>query len=381
MGNRFSCPNCQAQHRFTVALAGKMRRCADCGFFFRVPLVPVAAVEKTDWPPDTRWLLRLGSGREFGPVRREIIEEWLREHRANADCLVAPEHSKVWHRLGEVFAAAALPAVDPLEPEETSAARIPASGLLNFLPEMSAPWRGRSRTMAKNHDDAVRAMERECLASEGVVKFCGAKFVAMTDRADIGKRGHGPQPLEAEAATVAAFRALQGAEFYVTIPWSRLGRMPHEFLSILPGELPSPVALRRDHEHDFAGGRWIGSSGNTDDVMAAAASRSNEALADGIEWHWFSHDLNYTMVLVWGVQAMPLGTGKFAHLMQSAEPMRSRTRRRQVPDLGLMWYLERQRAFYKFARRLSVPGEGGTQVLFGCCAASFLGLAADALRQ
>lgn len=356
-----------------------MRRCADCGFFFRIPLVPVAAVGKTDWPGDTRWLLRLGSGRQFGPVRREVIGEWLREHRANGDCLVSPEPGGIWYRLGDIFGVTASPAVDPLAPEETPAARIPASGLLDFLKEIKGPWRGRGRVLARDHAEVLRDMERECAASEGMVKLCGAKLVALTHHENIGRRGHGPQPLEAEAATVAAFRGRQGAEFYAIVPWSRLGRMPHEFLSILPGQLPAPVALRRGNENAFGGGCWIGVSGNSEDVMATAAARSNESLVDGVEWNWFSRDRSYAMVLVWGVQAMPLGSGKFAHLMQSAQ---HETHDGQlIPDLGLQWYLERQRSFYKFARRLSLPGEGGTQVLFGCCGAAFLGRAADALRD
>ena len=155
--------------------------------------------------------------------------------------------------------------------------------------------------------------------------------------------------------------------------------MPHEFLSILPGQLPSPVALRRGNENAFGGGCWIGASGNSEDVMAMAAARSNESLVEGVEWNWFSRNRTYAMVLVWGVQAMPLGSGKFAHLMQSAQ--REYADGSKVEELGLLWYLERQRAFYKFTRRLSLPGEGGTQVLFGCCAASFLGTAADALRE
>ncbi len=356
-----------------------MRRCGDCGFFFRVPLVPVAAVGKMDWPEDTRWLLRMGSGRQFGPVRREVILEWLREHRANADCLVSPEPEKIWYRLGDIFGAAAQPPPDPLAPEETPAARIPASGLLDFLPEMKVSRRGFGRVTGRDHAEVLRHIERECSLSDDMVKFCGARLVALADPRHIGQRGHGPQPLEAEAATVAAFRGRQGAEFYVIVPWSRLGRMPHEFLSILPGQLPSPVALRRGNENAFGGGCWIGASGNSEDVMAMAAARSNESLVEGVEWNWFSRNRTYAMVLVWGVQAMPLGSGKFAHLMQSAQ--REHPDGSKVEELGLLWYLEKQRAFYKFTRRLSLPGEGGTQVLFGCCAASFLGTAADALRE
>lgn len=374
MGNRYACPNCQAEHRFQAALAGRMRRCGACGTFFRVPLVPVSVVGDQVWPDETRWLLRMGSGRQFGPVRRDIILEWLRERRADADCLVAPESDGQWFRLGDVFGAGVKPARDPLAAEETAAAWIPASGLLDFLTEWKGPWRGRGRAIARDHAAVMRAAEQECAGTGGLVRMRGSKLVVLTESHHVGLRGHGPQPLEAEAASVMAFTGRQGSEFYGIVPWSELGRMPHEFLSILPGQLPGPVALRRGSEQAFGGGCWIGITGDDLDVMAAAAARSREALSEGVQWDWFSRDRQYGMVQVWGVQALPMGTGKFAHLIQTSEDGA------RGGMLGLLWYLERQRAFYKFSRRLSLPDEGGTQVLFGCCGADFLCQAADALR-
>lgn len=150
--------------------------------------------------------------------------------------------------------------------------------------------------------------------------------------------------------------------------------MPQEFLSVLPGQLPGPVALRRRCENTFGGGCWIGITGDDLDGTAAAAARSLEPLSEGVRWDWFSNDRQYGMVQVWGVQALPMGTGKFAHMVQTSQDGA------HGGMLGLLWYLERQRAFYKFSRRLSLPGEGGTQVLFGCCGADFLCQAADALR-
>ena len=103
MKKQFTCPHCRHAHRFLAGLAGQSMHCQGCGFVFRIPLVPLAQVEGVDFSQAGRWLLRLAGGRQFGPVRREIILEWLREGRADADSLVAPEAGKAWYRVGEVF--------------------------------------------------------------------------------------------------------------------------------------------------------------------------------------------------------------------------------------------------------------------------------------
>ena len=78
---------------------------------------------------------------------------------------------------------------------------------------------------------------------------------------------------------------------------------------------------------------------------------------------------------VWGVQAVPLGGEKFAHLVQTAE------RPEPGAPAGLRWYLERQSAFWRFARRLNLSGSPGSPVLFASCAARLLTLTADRLRE
>ena len=103
MPRQFTCPNCRHSYRFLAALAGQSMHCHGCGFVFRIPLVPLADAAGVDFSRAGRWLLRLPSGRQFGPVRREMIVEWLREGRADADCLVSPEESTLWYRVTHVF--------------------------------------------------------------------------------------------------------------------------------------------------------------------------------------------------------------------------------------------------------------------------------------
>ena len=402
MSRQFTCPNCRYPHRFLAALAGQSMHCHGCGFVFRIPLVPLANPEGVDFSQAGRWLLRLPSGRQFGPVRREMIKEWLREGRAGSRPGVSPEESALWYRVTDVFpqspetgGAATEPTaasgkkgksksgtVGPparpaaLEDSSSPAAVIPAAGLLDLLDDCSAaPPRGRMRAIQRNHAEAVKSLEEEAARAGGFLRPRGSRLVWLGGETPSrhGRGGH--EPLELEAATVAAYLGPQGGEFYCIIPWSRLGRMPHEFLSILPGRLPAPVALRRATEEDFAGGRWIGITGDDRDVMALAAGISQEALARDIVWDWFSDNRLYHMVLVWGIQAVPLGGEKFAHLVQTAQ------RPEPGAPVGLRWYLERQSAFWRFARRLNLPGSPGSPVLFASCAARLLSLAADRLRE
>ena len=297
---------------------------------------------------------------------------------------MSPEGSTAWYRVVEVFPRAPLKnktgnagRTAPGEPDEpgSPASIIPAAGLLEFWEDSAGEMpRGRLRTLLRGHHEALIALESEAGRAGGFLRSKGSRLVWLEDDSTNPRTRRHNDPLEIEAATVSAFLGPQGGEFYCIIPWSRLGRLPHEFLSILPGRLPGPVALRRAHEEAFDGGKWIGSTGDDRDVMAVAAGVSQEALAPGISWDWRSENGLYHMVPVWGVQAIPLGGEKFAHLIQTAG--------HAAPDAaGLRWYLERQSAFWRFARRLNLPGAAGSPVLFASCGARLLGMAADRLRE
>ena len=387
MPDEFTCPNCRYVHRFLAALAGHTMHCQGCGFVFRIPLVPLGCADGVDFPKTGRWLLRLAGGRQFGPVRREMILEWLREGRADVESLVALEEGKIWYRVGDVFPIAPISrlravqgATAPVGLAEGSspASMVPAAGLLELWDDCSGETPlGHFRSILRGHAEALKSLDAEAARAGGLLRAKGARLVWMElEHAPhrTRRRRHHHEPLNVEAVTVAAYQGPQGSEFYCIIPWSELGRLPHEFMSILPGGLPGPVALRRASEEAFEGGKWIGITGDDRDLMAVAAGISQEALAPGIAWDWLSADRLYHMVMVWGVQAIPLGTGKFAHLVQTAGQAGS-------DAAGLRWYLERQSAFWRFARRLNLPGATSSPVLFSSYGARLLVMAADRLRE
>lgn len=45
---------------------------------------------------DQTWRLRIPEGHEFGPVRRDILDQWVREGRVSDDCQLMPEGDDRW---------------------------------------------------------------------------------------------------------------------------------------------------------------------------------------------------------------------------------------------------------------------------------------------
>ena len=372
----FQCTHCEARYQFDAHLAGRAMACRACGFVFRVPPVPVSEVPHPETMPATggQWMLRFASGRQFGPVLPQVIEEWVREKRADAECLVCPEGGADWYRLEDafpdLFAAeeSAAPA-DVSDPLPSLAELLPAAGLLDLLPDDGDLLPESAR---EQHEEAAEALRRELRRTMGALQLVAMKSLIIEDEDLADPRNE--VTIRADHALAVELSA-HGSAIYLIVPWGRLGRMAHEFFSILPGRLPHSLALRRSTEDEAGDGQWVGINGAEDDVVATSARRSRENLSGGIEWQWFSRRRDYTMVQVWGVQAVPLGTEKFLHAVQT------NPRGSTGSDFGLLWYLERQSAFYRFARRLSIPDTHESHILFASCTGKILVNAADACSQ
>ena len=353
----FLCDNCQTKYQHDPALVGQAIRCRMCGYVFRVPAEMEVELKEVHRGTG-RWFLRFANGRQFGPVMKEMIAEWVQEGRADGESWIFEEGTQDWHQLKEVFPELVKQIseapVDPYAPEPLTVTRIPASGLLDYWPD---EFESLSSTEQAYHRQVIEQIKIECQRTMGVVKLRGHSSVRIGEKVVFGESSRMPEEARPESLTVFALGS-QTTEFYLVIPWSKLGRLPHEFVSVLPGRLPSSIALRRKGEEGFNGGQWVGISGTEADVLAIAARRGQDDLAKGIKWQWFSEGGDFTMVLVWGLQAIPLGDEKFLHIMQTA------TMGVTNQDFGLLWYLERQSAFYRFSRRLSLPQDHETHFLF-----------------
>lgn len=363
----FQCTNCEARYQFEALQAGRAMACRACGFVFRVPPVPVSEVPHPETMPSSggQWFLRFASGRQFGPVLTQVIEEWVKEKRADADCLVCPEGGADWYRVEDAFpdlfgGAHNEQPPNGCDPLPSIAEQLPAAGLLELLPDQRALLTDSARA---THDEAAERLEKELRRGMGALRLTSMRSLLLEDEDTADPRSE--ITVRAEHALAIELSA-HGSAIYLIVPWGRLGRMAHEFFSILPGRLPHSLALRRSTEDEVGDGQWVGINGAEDDVFAVSARRSRENLSGGIEWQWFSRRRDYTMVQVWGVQAVPLGAEKFLHAIQ--------TNPRGVTgsDYGLLWYLERQSAFYRFARRLSIPDTHEPHILFASCAGRLL---------
>lgn len=377
MADTLQCPGCATRYQYDPALNGRAIRCRLCATVFRVQ-PPLPEVFKEGPPPAAgalvqRYYLRFPSGRQFGPVVHAMIEEWVQEGRADGESLVCAEGSSEWLPLGDVFPELLapppeFPVQDPYAPEDLPVGAVPAEGILQWLPderEALAP------AEVAHHEAALEALIRECRRTMGAVQFREARMVRMGERIYTGKVVRPAEQLRPESALIAALSSQTG-EFYAVLPWGRLGALPHEFFSIVPGTLPAAVALRRRTEEDFAGGQWIGISGHEGDVMAVSARLAQDDLARGVSWKWFSKDRDYMMTLVWGVQAVPLGSAKYLHSVQTSMRVGSAGK-----EYGVLWYRERQSAFYKFARRLSLPDLHETHIIFGSSTGDLICRVAD----
>ena len=122
----------------------------------------------------------------------------------------------------------------------------------------------------------------------------------------------------------------------------------------------------------FGNGEWVGADGVGGGLLAVAAERSRERLAEGTETRWFSEDGMMAADLGWAVQGVPLGPERFVHVVQTAAQGGG-------DGFGVMWYLERQRAFYEFAIRMGVPDTHECHFPFASLAGRLLVMASDAL--
>ncbi len=347
--------------------------CRACGYVLRVPTVPVSE------PPDGelaqlqagRWYLQFASGRKFGPVLPDVIADWVREGRADAESLVCPDGRDEWYHLEEAFPDLIVKhTTEPADPYTATPGglmKLPAKGLLKHFPNDLAELSAKQR---KRWDALDAAVNAEADRSMGAVRFVHSICTTLPSGITM-VNGDGPRQrnlIRASHTYVAEFSAA-GSPFYLAVPWGSAGRMAHEFFSILPAKVPHSAALRRRHEGGFDGGEWIGINGLEDDVVAVAARRVSDQLADGINWEWQDEEQDYQMTIVWGVQAMPLGEERCLHLLQT-------TARKEVgKEFGLLWYMQRQSSFYRFARRLHVPDTHEPTLLFSCATGQLLTLA------
>jgi hypothetical protein len=252
---------------------------------------------------------------------------------------------------------------------------IPALGMLDLIGDQSGRLGGEA---LRDHACALAEVYDECGRTGGSVRVAAKRSLLMGE-----ERGEREGQFEegeegGEGGVMAARHVLvveltsYGTSFYLVVGWGELGRLPHEFFSLLPGRLAHPVALRAEGMEGFGTGEGVGADGVGGGLLAVAAERSRERLAEGTETRWFSEDGMMAADLGWAVQGVPLGPERFVHVVQTAG-------QGGEDVFGVRWYLERQRAFYEFAVRMGVPDTHECHFPFASLAGRMLVMASDAL--
>ena len=113
----------------------------------------------------------------------------------------------------------------------------------------------------------------------------------------------------------------EGADcFYLVQPWSGTIQLQHEFMALIPGKLPSPIALKRGFGGSWSYGDWVGGNGKEEDEIAQRAKDFGRNLYKG-KWsgpdiEWNVNLGNAKIKLKWGIQAFPLDEKEYVYLMQ-----------------------------------------------------------------
>ena len=271
-------------------------------------------------------------------------------------------------------------ALGGVEPVRLVLELIPALGMLDLIEDQSERLGGEA---LREQACALAEVHGVCGRTGGTVRVAAKRSLVVGEERGEGGGEEGDE-WEGEwerglARGVMAARHLlvveltsYGTSFYLVVGWGELGRLPHEFFSILPGRLAHPVALRAEGMEGFGRGKWVGARGFGGGLLAVAAERSRERLAEGTETRWFSEDGRMAADLGWAVQGVPLGPERFVHVVQTAAQVGG-------DGFGVMWYLERQRAFYEFAIRMGVPDTHESHFPFASLAGRLLVMASDAL--
>ena len=96
------CPHCRQHLKVTGATAGRQVRCPQCHGYFRVPDTTAAGAAPL-------WQLRTQTGKVYGPVPREELDQWVCEGRVHARCQIAPADTSQWMWATELFPELAEP--------------------------------------------------------------------------------------------------------------------------------------------------------------------------------------------------------------------------------------------------------------------------------
>src|SRR5688572_17184196 len=89
-----ACPGCGRKLRVASDHAGKAARCPLCNTIYHVPAAAGSA--ETPEAPRQLWQLKTPEGQIYGPITREILDQWVADGRVSAECSLMSEPEGIW---------------------------------------------------------------------------------------------------------------------------------------------------------------------------------------------------------------------------------------------------------------------------------------------
>jgi hypothetical protein len=111
-----ACPGCGRKLRVAADQAGKAARCPICSTIYNVPdSAASASVATSASERSPLWQLKTPEGQIYGPVSREILDQWVAQGRISADCSLMCESDGIWQDATVVYPVLQ-PVTQPVRP-------------------------------------------------------------------------------------------------------------------------------------------------------------------------------------------------------------------------------------------------------------------------
>jgi hypothetical protein len=318
-----------------------------------------------------KWFMRLANGRQYGPVNPEVIRSWQRAGHSGPDNFVASERDfyrtpdRAWKPTESIFPAAkTVPDIDRslYQPRFHPLVDFPERGLLNGLSDTLPVMSAEEQQFFATQDERIKA---EVARSEQKVKFLTRRILRLRELPERDATLGPPTRLVASSVGFYAFEQ-GGREFYMLLPYGALGQMPHEFFSLVPGGFEYGLVQESLTDENGVCVIWRDDCNRYKSPLLREARIHEEQLSSGLNWRWLSDDNLYEMLIVWGVQIIPLGPHRTMHLMQTS--MHGALRR----TFGIDWYVEKRFLFRHFRDSIAPRHSGQPHFIFSSTTAQLL---------
>ena len=368
-----ACDSCGAQLQLTERFRGKRVKCPKCQHVLAVPPAASSAVAAAPPPPrvasppaeSAQWHVHAHDGQHYGPVSKSDLDQWVEEGLITATCQLSCD-TRTWQAASEVYP----------ELDDDGA----------FFPEGYQPM---LRLRSEGASIISKAIVSDLKHSPRGNRITRAQYFqvgesrSLWDRVKAGSIiGPFAQEKEIDIDRLHLVTISDPAgEIHLVAPTDSGALCPTEFISVLPGEMPTSLALLRGE-----GGNWGIEASNTaagvflpqairsgmskvggqsqshwdvldDDEPKTAAQFANQfgALREGLRFDGkvSMGPVETTYNLDWIAQILPLSEEEYLLVAQYIPQNKM-----FGMDVGASWFVNWRAQFLEMAEQMPPEGEG-----------------------